>query len=859
MSRRSRPRELAWLRQSSITRLFSRPQILLVGVLLLALFLRAYRLNDIPPGLYQDEAYNGVDAVRILQRGVFPVFFPANQGREALFIYLQTLAVAIWGARIWTLRLVAVMVGTVTIPLLYRLAKELFADRKYSRWLGLVAASGLTVSYWHLMGSRSGFRAYLLPALSIVAIWFMWRGSHAGGRRDWLVSGLALGAALNTYISARVLPLVLAAFVLFQVVLAVGGALRSGRLARAAHDLELRRRLVGMTILTLTALIITAPLGLFFATHPIELGGRAQALIVYDPFAPPSAYQGLWRLQENIVSVVRMFIDRGDAIITNNLPDRPTLDVLGVLGFWIGAVTAVVRIRRPVNLLLLIWLVVMLLPTTLSSDPPNFIRATGVLPPMFLLIAAGLASAWERVAGRMGWFPLVIGILVIGGIPTVRDYFLVWPSRPDTLREYDGGVVTSAQRVLDLAHANDVLMPLEIYGRPAPQYLLTGAFSSALPLTQPLVSARPVIYVTTDNNIVDPAVVLVHGGDQSEAVIPGLLDEQTVRSLKERLAGSDWTPVLDRAGARVAKAVLVSPPGRTWQPLAPSHSAGATLGGDIRLLGFDSRPGIFEPGSDVELVLYWQALHDIQQAYGYSVTLSDAKGKTWDHVAQGPWNRNYATDLWWRGQIIPERVRLHVPDNAPAGKYQAVVQFFRDNAPDVPLAVTDSAGCPPCDTAGLGPFTVGPADQLGHPPEHPLNMHFGVPAVISLTGYSLDSRLLVPGATVPLDLEWKAEGKIDADWTVFVHLLDRSGKIVAQSDGQPQDGYSPMRWWSAGEVVGDRHVLELPADAALAPWTLEIGLYDVKTGERLPVLNANGDPQPQDRVLIPGIGPAPRQ
>ncbi len=65
-----------------------RVQVLLLLTILVAAFFRFYRLWELPPGLFFDEAFNGFDALRVLRAGYLTPFFPENNGREALFIYL---------------------------------------------------------------------------------------------------------------------------------------------------------------------------------------------------------------------------------------------------------------------------------------------------------------------------------------------------------------------------------------------------------------------------------------------------------------------------------------------------------------------------------------------------------------------------------------------------------------------------------------------------------------------------------------------------------------------------------------------------------------------------------------------------
>ncbi|GIW11782.1 MAG: hypothetical protein KatS3mg061_2839 [Dehalococcoidia bacterium] len=82
-----------------------------------------------------------------------------------------------------------------------------------------------------------------------------------------------------------------------------------------------------------------------------------------------------------------------------------------------------------------------------------------------------------------------------------------------------------------------------------------------------------------------------------------------------------------------------------------------------------------------------------------------------------------------------------------------------------------------------------------------------------------------------LTLFWRAERPLLANLSVFLHLVNAEGRLVAQSDGPPDGGRRPLPSWLAGEVVADRHQLTL----SLPPgeYRLLAGLYDPVSGQRL--------------------------
>ncbi len=103
-----------------------------------------------------------------------------------------------------------------------------------------------------------------------------------------------------------------------------------------------------------------------------------------------------------------------------------------------------------------------------------------------------------------------------------------------------------------------------------------------------------------------------------------------------------------------------------------------------------------------------------------------------------------------------------------------------------------------------------------------------------LEGYELYPQPAHAGEKVYLTLYWRALNPTEADYTVFVHLVDQQSRLLSQHDQQPLGGYYPTSLWKAGELVGDRHVLQLPADLVPGEYRFLVGMYTLQTGERVP-------------------------
>jgi len=90
---------------------------------------------------------------------------------------------------------------------------------------------------------------------------------------------------------------------------------------------------------------------------------------------------------------------------------------------------------------------------------------------------------------------------------------------------------------------------------------------------------------------------------------------------------------------------------------------------------------------------------------------------------------------------------------------------------------------------------------------------------------------------------------MDADYSVFAHLLGPDGQILAQHDGWPADDRYPTSAWDPGEIVTDARKLDT-AGLPAGTYRLAVGMYDLRTMQRLP-LRADGASSSDNRLLLP--------
>lgn len=134
---------------------------------------------------------------------------------------------------------------------------------------------------------------------------------------------------------------------------------------------------------------------------------------------------------------------------------------------------------------------------------------------------------------------------------------------------------------------------------------------------------------------------------------------------------------------------------------------------------------------------------------------------------------------------------------------------------------------------------------------HAMEYHLG--EQVRLVGYEVAPESPTKDEAVVVRLYWQADGEVRGDFTVFAHLVGTDERIVAQHDGQPDAGRYPTSQWVAGEIIEDEHVLVPDTGYGPGDYSLFAGMYDLESGERLPVYDENGHPVPQRRAALPGL------
>lgn len=394
----------------------------IVGI---ALVLRLWQLGAIPAGLYRDEAYNGLDALGVLQ-GDRPIFFTQNNGREPAYIYLTSLSVALFGNHSWALRLPAAVAGGMGA-----LAVYLWATAWFGRRVGLLTAWLWAVTFWAVHLGRIGLRVSLLPPLLALAFWLLTLGYRHQRVAWWVLGGAIYGVAFYTYISVRLTPVFLIIFLIYLLLTKHW----SGKAWR------------GVVGAILGFGLVLTPLVWYIAHHPQLFFGRSDQVSIFNP-AIRGSQTVLEVLFTHIGRTLGMFIWRGDAIARHNLPLRPIFDPFLALPFLCGLFLALRQWRSWPYFALLTWVAVTSLATILAEDAPHFLRASAILPAVLVFPALGLSalSSWIKLAVYLRTTLVVIVLASSFGL-MLGDYFGRYAHSADTNYLFEQAATILAEEI----------------------------------------------------------------------------------------------------------------------------------------------------------------------------------------------------------------------------------------------------------------------------------------------------------------------------------------------------------------------------------------------------------------------------
>lgn len=331
--------------------------------------------------------------------------------------------------------------------------------------------------------------------------------------------------------------------------------------------------------------------------------------------------------------------------------------------------------------------------------------------------------------------------------------------------------------------------------------------------------------------LADYAVLYVH---QWQRQVPsrGLLDYfATLTPVHTvRLHGLDYAWVYDLRAA---------PPPTAWTDWANA----------LRLVETQLPRAPLAPGDEFVARLRLYTIGTVATNLNAVVRLVDVAGQ---EVARSQgWPFGSPTSTWQPGEVYVDGHTFTLPPETPAGYLRVELGFYDAEAQTLLTPTVAGTTTPRGEFVGVGYVAVGTVTEAAVAPSALADASPVLGDQVRLQAASLDGaawdgraplRVTAPAAHLPLRLTWEALRPARADYVTLLHLLGPDGALAAQWDRAPLLGVVPTTLWREDDTLHDTYTLTLPPDLPAGEYRLLVGLYDLPTLTRLPVVR-DGAPQ----------------
>ena len=440
---RTADRGLNW---SQLWHKHSQILLLVSGLTLIALLLRLWQVHILPYTLSGDEASQGLEAIRVIERDIRNPFTTGWLGVPTMSFFFNSLTIRLFGPGILGLRLPWVFVGTATVLITFFLVRRL----KGTTTLALVVMALLTTYHYHIHYSRLGSNQIADPMFLALSLLLLYRGLDRRNWLDWALCGAVAGVAFYFYAGARLTPIIIITVLGYLFVM-------NPRQFWREHG-------AGVLVAVMAFLITAGPMIQYSIRFPDDFNARInQVGIIQSGWLE----REVAARDEGVTAVLFDQFQRA-ALAFNYYPDRtvwyglrqPLLDPLFGALFLLGLVYGTLRLMgrgADVRLAPMVawWWGGMILGGMLTESPPSSQRLITLAVPTCFFIGLMLDELLQLMARGVDSFPkrpfLIAAVLLFSAI-SLKTYFIDYTPQRISGGPHAGLATEIAPRLNELSH-----------------------------------------------------------------------------------------------------------------------------------------------------------------------------------------------------------------------------------------------------------------------------------------------------------------------------------------------------------------------------------------------------------------------
>lgn len=394
------------------------PVLIFLNILLVALVVRIASIGTVPYVLGGDEASQGLEAVRIIERDLRNPFTTGWLGVPTMSFFFNSLAIRIFGQTNAALRLPWALIGVANVFVTFFLARRIMKNTLF----GFLAATFVAVYHYHIHYSRLGSNQIADPLFVALALWFTMRALDRKKPLDWILVGMSCAVAMYFYAGARFTPVVVIAVLGYALV-------RAPRRFWQEH-------MPGVFIMIGAFVIVGGPMIQYGLRFPDDFNARINQVGII---------QSGW-LEEEVIrtgqSSVEILFDqfRRAALVFTSYPDRtvwyglpePLLDPLFGVVFLVGLVYGTLYMwggekAQRIAPMVAWWWGGIIMGGMLTESPPSTQRLiTTSVPACFFIVLAlwELMNLLERGVRKLPKQALLVVFTLVFAVISLKTYFV---------------------------------------------------------------------------------------------------------------------------------------------------------------------------------------------------------------------------------------------------------------------------------------------------------------------------------------------------------------------------------------------------------------------------------------------------
>ncbi|MDO9086961.1 MAG: glycosyltransferase family 39 protein [Anaerolineaceae bacterium] len=369
-------------------------------ILAFSFWLRIYQLTIIPDDLHGDMASYGLQA-RDLLSGVEQNIFRFGWSNIPMIGYLPAyFSMFIFGNNLFGLNIASVLGGTISIFAVYLLVWRLFDNHR----LAAITSLLLAINIPHIHFSR--IAAYMDPwPFGFLAFFFVIDGIRSKRFISFGLAGILIGLSTHMYFSGRVIPLIIASFVLYLILN------KKNWIQKNYHSIFL---------LLMGFLLAIGPLIIVIFQNAEAFLSRSSEVFLFDPSVMTHLIN---KYEVDSVFDVILMQTRETFLMFNYVPDTSTqfgfrdpmfnalLSPLIILG-----IGSAIRRKREIGMVFIfIWMgLMMVLGSILTVDAPFWPRLVGIFPVGAILAALAINQILNlRIIYTNKYYKIIAPVLCV--------------------------------------------------------------------------------------------------------------------------------------------------------------------------------------------------------------------------------------------------------------------------------------------------------------------------------------------------------------------------------------------------------------------------------------------------------------